>query len=392
MPLRGMERFATETTLDRTGPIRCDGRSNLSHEKPIRRVLIYRLGSLGDTVVALPCFHLLERKFPDAQRVVLTNFPVNAKAPASAAVLGDSGLVHGFMRYTVGTRRIGELLRLIWEIRRFKPDLMVYLMDLRSFGSIHRDRIFFRVAGVRQMVGFPGAEDIKRRIDPATGLYESEAARLARGIAALGDAHVEDLTHWDLRLSEAELKLAADAVAPLHGRPFMVCAPGCKMQANDWGAENWRTLLGRLHRNYPDLGLVMAGAKEDAATCAYAAQEWGGAKLDLTGSLTPRESAAVFSHAAAFLGPDSGPKHLAACMGVPCACVFGARDLPGVWFPPGNGNEIVYHQPECFGCRLETCIVMEKKCIRSVTVDEMEQAVERVLRRPVKDLELKVLS
>ena len=42
---------------------------------------------------------------------MLTNFPVHAKAPAAAAVLGDSGLVHGYMRYSVGTRRLGETVR-----------------------------------------------------------------------------------------------------------------------------------------------------------------------------------------------------------------------------------------------------------------------------------------
>ncbi len=118
-------------------------------ERSVRRVLIYRLGSLGDTVVALPSYHLLARTFPDAERVLLTNFPVNAKAPATAAVLGDSGLVHRYMRYTVGTRKIGELLKLIWEIRRFKPDVLVYMMDLRSFENIRRDRMFFRLAGIR---------------------------------------------------------------------------------------------------------------------------------------------------------------------------------------------------------------------------------------------------
>ena len=77
----------------------------------IRKVLIHRLGSLGDMVVALPSLHLIARRFPDAERRLLTNFPVNAKAPAAAAVLGESGLVHGYMQYTVGTRDLGELLR-----------------------------------------------------------------------------------------------------------------------------------------------------------------------------------------------------------------------------------------------------------------------------------------
>ena len=343
----------------------------------MKKVLIYRLGSLGDTVVALPCFHLVERMFPQAERVLLSNFPVHAKAPASAAVLGESGLVHGYMRYTVGTRSPRELLRLALEIRRFKPDLLVYLMPLRGAKAVRRDRWFFRLAGVKRIVGV--REEPGHRLDPATGLYEPEAKRLARGLASLGDAHPEDLANWDMRLTDAERQTGAEALASLEGRPIIACAPGCKMQANDWEQENWRELLRRLYRRYPQHGLVMAGAKEDAAVCEYAAQDWQGAKVALAGVLSPRESAAMFSHASLLLGPDSGPKHLAACMGVRCVCVFGARDLPGVWFPPGKGHQVIYHQPECFGCQLVTCIEMQKKCIRSVTVDEVEAAVVRVL-------------
>ena len=52
-----------------------------------RRVLVYRLGSLGDTLIALPSFHLIARAFPSAERRLLTNLPVAAKAPPAAAVL-----------------------------------------------------------------------------------------------------------------------------------------------------------------------------------------------------------------------------------------------------------------------------------------------------------------
>ena len=142
----------------------------LESGSPIRKVLIYRLGSLGDTVVALPCYHLIASLFPDAERRLLTNFPVNAKAPASAAVLGDSGLVHGYMRYTVGTRRIGELLRLVWEIRRFKPDLLIYLMDLRPGTNIRRDEIFFRIAGAKKIVGLPVGERSEAAIRSGDGI------------------------------------------------------------------------------------------------------------------------------------------------------------------------------------------------------------------------------
>lgn len=361
----------------------------LQPDPAIRRVLIYRLGSLGDTVAALPCFHLIARAYPQAERVLLTNFPIQAKAAPAAAVLEGSGLVDGYTAYNVGTRSGFELLRLASQIRRFRPDVLVYLMPVRPLNKVRRDRWFFRLAGVRRIVGLPGPDELRHRFDAATGLYELESNRLARTIAALGDAHTEDPANWDIRLSAVEIEAADRALAPLAGRPLIFCAPGCKMQANDWEKENWRALLGRLYRKHPEWGLVMSGGAEDRAVCEFAAKDWAGAKLNLAGKLNPRESAAAYRRARVFLGADSGPKHLAGCVGALCVCVFSARNLPGVWFPPGKGNAIVYHQPECAGCGLETCIVMEKKCIRSVTVDEMEQAVEQVLNAQIADQPLR---
>ncbi len=351
----------------------------MSHESPIRKVLIYRLGSLGDTVVALPCFHLIARCFPQAERVLLTNFPVHTKAAATAAVLGDSGLVHGYMRYTVGTRRIGELLRLTREIRRFRPDVLVYLMPMRPWRNVLRDRIFFWNAGVRRVVGLPGEWELKHRFDASTGLYEPEARRLSRAISALGEAHPEEMANWNLRLTGAERQAAVAALGTLAGRRLIACGPGTKMQAKDWGQDNWRELLARLRVKYPEHGLVLVGAPEDYLVSEHSAEKWIGSKMNLCGRLTPRETAAVLEGAEVFLGPDSGPMHLAASVGVPCVIAFSAHGLPGVWYPAGRQHQIVYHQPECFGCGLETCIVMEKKCMTSVTVDEMEQAVGCVL-------------
>ena len=351
----------------------------MSSESPIRKVLIYRLGSMGDTVVALPCFHLIARSFPHAERVLLTNFPIHSKAAATAAVLGDSGLIHGTMRYMVGTRRIGELLRLTREIRRFRPDVLVYLMPMRPWRNVLRDRIFFWNSGVLRIVGLPREKKLEYRLDAASGTYEPEAERLARAIAELGDAHAEDLANWDLRLTDTERQAAVAALGGLFGRRLIACGPGTKMQAKDWGQDKWRELLARLRVKYPKHGLILVGAQEDYVVNEYSAEKWIGSKMNLCGRLTPRETAAVLEHAEVFLGPDSGPMHLAASVGVPCVIAFSAHGLPGVWYPAGRKHQIIYHQPECFGCGLETCIVMEKKCMTSVTVDEMEQAADRVL-------------
>jgi hypothetical protein len=98
----------------------------------VKRVLIYRLGSLGDTVVALPALHLVERTFPAARRLMLTNIPVHSKAPAAAAVLEGSRLVDGYIHYPVHTRSVRELARVWWQIFRFRPQVVIYLMPARG--------------------------------------------------------------------------------------------------------------------------------------------------------------------------------------------------------------------------------------------------------------------
>jgi heptosyltransferase-3 len=354
--------------------------ADLYPDPTVKKVLIYRLGSLGDTTVALPCFHLIARSFPNAERVLLTNFPVHAKAPAAAAVLGASGLVSGYMRYTVGTRNPMELLRLAKEIRQYRPDVLVYLMPVRALKAVKRDAVFFRwAAGVKRIVGLPGPDELERRIDAKTGMYEPEAFRLARALHELGDAEPQRISNWDLLLTDAERSKAQAALGELAGKPLVVCGPGTKMQAKDWGQENWRTLLQQTSAKYPGHGLALIGAKEDSEVSEFAAKGWAGPVVNLCGALAPRETAAVFEHARIFLGPDSGPMHLAAGAGVPCVIAFSARGLPGIWYPVGERHQVVYHQTSCYGCNLETCIVEKRRCLTSISVDEMGAAVDRVL-------------
>ena len=354
------------------------------HPDPtVRKVLIYRTGSLGDTIVALPSLHLIARVFPLAERVLLTDLPVHAKASTAMAVLGDSGLVHRDMRYSGATRKIGEMMRMLWEIRRFRPDVLVHLMPRHHLSDVRRDRLFFQLAGLRRIVGLPSAEILKHCFDPATGLYESEAWLLARSIAELGDADPEDIGNWDLHLTAAECEAGAKALGQLKDRPLILCGPGTKMQAKDWGQDNWRELLGRLYRKYPSYGLAMIGVKEEAEICENVAVEWTGAKVNLSGRLSPRESAAILRKARVFIGPDSGPMHLAASVGTRCVIAFSARALPGIWYPFGREHQVIFHQTECYGCYLQTCTVEAKKCMRSITTDEMEQAVDAVLRQPI---------
>jgi len=362
----------------------------------VKRVLIYRLGSLGDTVVALPSLHLVARAFPEAERSLLTNFPVDVKAPAAAAVLGNSGLVSGYFRYVVGTRSVTELVKLWWQLRRWRPDVLVYLGAARGVESARRDARFFRLCGVPEMVGVPLTEAMQENFYGEGSLggvpdrleamddREPEAARLVRNIVGLGDGRLDDAASWDLRLTDAERATARAAIGEeVFATPMIAVSVGTKVQAKDWGRENWRTLLGELARTYPRHSLLLVGAAEESEASEFAADGWraasAGALVNLCGKLSPRESAAALAHARIFVGHDSGPMHLAAAVQVPCVAIFAARNVPRVWFPFGERHRVLYTKVDCMGCGLETCIVEKKKCILSITVDEVMTAVNAMM-------------
>jgi ADP-heptose:LPS heptosyltransferase len=219
------------------------------------------------------------------------------------------------------------------------------------------------------------------------GNLEPEAGRLARCIgelAAAGDiadpGRLRDPESWDLHLSAEEHASAARAIGEEALRVESIAVSvGTKVQAKDWGKENWRALLGRMATEFPGRALLLAGAAEESEASEFAADGWrangGGVVVNLCGRLTPRESAAAIARARMFVGHDSGPMHLAAAVGTPVVAIFAARNIPRQWFPFGKQHRVVYHRVECWGCGLETCIEQQKKCLMSITVDEVMEAV-----------------
>jgi ADP-heptose:LPS heptosyltransferase len=204
-------------------------------------------------------------------------------------------------------------------------------------------------------------------------------------VRSLGDSTIEDRDNWNLDLTRAEENAGDAALTSVVGKPLIVCGPGTKMQAKDWGQENWRQLLERLSTELPDHALALIGAKEEASMSDYVAEGWRGPVVNLCGQLTPRETAAILRKGLLFLGPDSGPMHLAAAAGVPCVIAFAARTKPGIWFPVGQQNHVIYHSVDCMGCNIETCIEQKKKCLTSITVDEMLAAALDTYSRKGKD-------
>lgn len=330
-----------------------------------RRVVIYRLGSLGDTVVALPCLHRIARSFPDAERIVLTNVPVAAKAPPLEAILGGSGLAHRFMAYPVGTRSLAQLLALRRSLRALGAETLVYLTPSRGLAAAWRDFAFFRLCGFKRIVGAPLTADLQHARRGSDGALEMECQRLARCIAALGPLDLDDPAVWNLGIGATESADAAARLAEIASHPCIAVNMGTKFIENDWGESNWTALATLLRGRFPQHALVFIGAAEDAGRAERVGTAWGGAFANLCGQVSPRVSAAAMANCGVFVGHDSGPLHLAACMGVPCVGIYGAKNEPRLWHPYGAQHTIIH----------------EMGGVLATPVERVAQALEATWRR-----------
>ncbi len=342
-----------------------------------KKILVYRLGSLGDTIMALPSFRLIREKFPSSHITLLTNMPVSSVAAPVESVLGHSGLYDDVVYYEIHERRIDEILHLRKEIAKQKFDILFFLTGSRGLVNSLRDFMFFKSARVGKIIGTPFAKrDLHPIREEEGNLWEWEAVRLARRVRALGKIDLSERKYWELGFDEQEMKEAEDLAEKFGLTPrFLSFSIGAKDPVKDWGDENWGQLMSRLYLRYPQSTLVAVGAQDEKERTEKILSNWKGKKANLCGLCSPRLSGIILKSSKVFVGHDSGPTHLAGVVGTPVVALYSARNLPGQWYPYGNNNHIIYKKTFCFGCNLITCEDRQSWCIKSITVEEVLNAI-----------------
>ena len=314
---------------------------------------------------------------------MLTNEPVGAKYSKVQYVLGESYPFREVIYYSAGTRSFGKLCGLISLLRRKQFSHCVYLAKPKGgVANLLRDWALFKISGIPKVIGIPWRRQ-DRLCLPLKGSdkVEWDCLRTLRCISELGLPDLSADKWWNLHISDSEKEEAGKCLQDLTGSPLISLSIGTKAPSKDWEDIRWIPFLRGFRSRYPEFCAVFIGAREEYERCNHLMQESGFLGINLCGLTGPRVSAAVLAKTRIFVGHDSGPMHLAACMGVPVVAIFSARNLAGEWYPRGGSiqNRIIYHKTECAGCGLVDCIVEKKKCIMSITPDEVLDACGQIL-------------
>lgn len=359
---------------------------NATPPESAARVLVYRIGSIGDMAAALPALKSIRAWAGEAELILLCQCAPSSRFSIARALVEGSGLVDGFVEYghwegAFGTlKNLAEAVRLLVRLRARRLDSVVYLAPApRPWKALVRDRAFFRLAGIRRWIGF---KDDFRDPGYAAGRGVARVAResealLARLAAAgiptegaapdlrLGAREDEEVTAWLAKQKDAP---AAGwvSVGASSNRPLLVWPEDRFLELGRWLWEKWR------------LWPVIVGGAQDAEQVRRLVAGWGRGFV-AAGQLSVRASARIIERSALFVGNDSGPMHLAASVGRRCVAIFPARDPLGRWEPWGEGHVVLRKAVPCEGCGLSVCTMEGKRCLMEITVDEAKAACDEVL-------------
>jgi heptosyltransferase III len=359
-----------------------------------KRILVYRTGQLGDTLVALPAMRAIRNAYPDAELILLTDYHPGKGFVSSWDVLKATGLFSEVMFYIPPRRGPLDWIRFInlaARIRSRKPEALFYLRDPRRHHG-RRDRFFFQtVCGIADCFGLDGSGREAFGSRGESGILARLSREGDRLLEMIGNAGVSVPRSGDEEFGLPISSVERSRVGALwleenisNDTPVIAMCPGSKMAAKRWPLERFEQVGTELLNKAQEYRLMVFGGPEDQATGDEIRRSLGKRAINLTGRLSLLESAEALRRCVLYVGNDTGVMHLAAAVGTPCVAIFSARDHPGRWEPYGSNHVVLRREVPCAGCMLETCIEKDMLCLKEIGVDDVLNAVEMVLRASFK--------
>ena len=335
----------------------------------VRKVLLVRLRSIGDTVLATPSAFALKRLMPKIQVDMLVEDWV-------APLLNP----HPHVDNVLALERGGLMsrMRAARELRAENYDV-VYNLHGGTTATF-----LTRATGARHRVGFKTYQyaQLHNHLAPSPLLLwgQQKAHSVEQQLALIGwtGVPVTDRPPTQLGVSReaAETINQRLAAAGLTDRKIALIHPAAAFATKQWATENF----SRIAEHVAERGFapVAVAAPHEQAVLENLVAE-SSVHIETFDLLLP-EVTALAARSQLFVGNDSGIAHIAAAVGTRCVVVFGSSNIAH-WRPWNSAPaEVVFEQMPCQPCHGYFCEKFaQPECILRVPVARVTAAIDRVL-------------
>src|SRR5215468_995060 len=288
------------------------------------RILIVKLGAIGDVVHALPALGALRRSMPEARIDWAVEQGGAAKLLRGCALLDE--LIELDLR---GWRKSLMNLETQTAIRKAMAGLRNARFDLSlDFQGLLKSAMVARLARVPRRIGF--AREALREPASAFMLTERVAVDDSDHVIKKNMKLVEYLGcdvsgeyEFPIELSDDDRRFAEEQVERFGGR-FAILNPGGGWPTKLWGAEGFGAIADRLWEAYAIHSVVTYGPGEEESARSVVDHSRSNAAVTLDATL--KQFFALARRAKLFVGGDTGPMHIAAAARTPIVAIFGPTE------------------------------------------------------------------
>jgi ADP-heptose:LPS heptosyltransferase/GT2 family glycosyltransferase len=339
----------------------------------IRRILVIKLDHIGDFLLAMPALRRLKEHFPAAEITLLAAAGPLSLASREPAI--DHVIEFNFFhpQSALGTLPLDEA-----ATARLRAQLAAQKFDLAVDMRMHPDtRHFLRLSGATWLAGFDRGGRFAWLDIAVEWEIDRQLQRKRRHAAAsfllLADA-----------VANASCSIATPArpPLPLGGRRLVCVHPGAGNPIKQWPAASYAGLIDLLVEDFDVDVLLIGNAGEAAVARDVVAHSAHADRIRLSaGEVALPDLPGVLLDCALFVGNDSGPKHLAASLGVPTVGVHSANIDAAEWAPLGPDAVAVRRLVACGPCYLERASDCPRgvACLRGIRPQDVFRACRAVL-------------
>ena len=344
------------------------------------RLLVIRLGALGDVVRTLPSVTALRALYPGAHLSWLVE-------PAAAGVVEAARIVDETLIFPRGELteafRAGDGVSLARQGRNFLTRLRARRFELvLDFHGIFKSGLLALASGAPIRFGYGGAAArelsqifFTHRVtldDPRVSRYDRNAAL----VEALSPGLVmpETMRLEPTRLAAARLSARLRVSGREQAEGFVLIHPGASRGARHkrYSPSAWAVVARRLRDRGIEVWIAAGVSRDERMLVDRILRESDGAARPAPETRSFDDLLALLTRASVFASGDSGPLHAASMVGVPVVQLLGPTDpvQNAPW--RGSPSRRVHVPMPCSPCR-RGCA--DASCMKAISPDSVVDAI-----------------
>ncbi len=358
----------------------------------VRRILAVKLDHIGDFVTAMPAFRRLKQRFPAAELYVLCAAASVTLAEMEPSIDGTIQFDFFHARSGKGKREVtlAELIELQERLSPYAFDIAVDLRMQPETRQVLQHTCAAWLAGFTRNDLFPWLdialpwEGDERQI-PKRHHVSDRLTQLVEAVSVACEPLARIKTPGstgNARARMASLRAFA-GMKPAFRAGLLVCVhPGAGSDTKQWPAAYFATLIDLLIEVH-DARVILIGGPDEAEVAAdvIARVLQPERVFSVAGATKLADLPLIMRACDMFVGNDSGPKHLAASLGVRTLGIHSAVVDAREWGPIGQYAVALRRRVYCGPCYIAAASECPRgmACLTGLLPSDAYRACERLL-------------